>query len=67
LLARRAFPPTGGWRVVEFFPKDHTHPNAAGADANAARIVAGLKRATSANFGQFLAAKGRGVAQEPLG
>lgn len=55
----------GPAQVAAFFPKDHTHTNAAGADANAARIVAGLKQAKSAEFGQYLSAKGRGVPKEP--
>jgi lysophospholipase L1-like esterase len=55
----------GPARVAAFFPKDRTHTNAAGADANAACVVTGLKRATSADFSQYFAAKGRGVRQEP--
>lgn len=52
--------------VQEFFPGDHTHTNPAGADFNAAAVVAGLKALPSSPLLPYLAAKnGRMKLPEP--
>lgn len=52
----------GQKQVAAFFPRDHTHSNAAGADFTAAAVVAGLNglRDTK-DFTCLLSRKGRGV------
>lgn len=57
----------GETAVREFFPKDHTHTNAAGADRNAALVVAGLKGLRPSPFTEFLSPKGAAVAADAIG
>jgi lysophospholipase L1-like esterase len=49
----------GEERVKEFFPDDHTHTNARGAQFNAAAVVAGLKQLEGSPFTRYLSARGR--------
>jgi lysophospholipase L1-like esterase len=44
--------------VKKFFPRDHTHTNAGGAELNAASVVAGLKALGNHPLDRFMAAKG---------
>jgi lysophospholipase L1-like esterase len=44
--------------VKQFFPKDHTHTNAEGAELNAASVVAGLKALAAFPLDRFMGAKG---------
>lgn len=44
--------------VKKFFPRDHTHTNADGAELNAASVVAGLKALGNHPLDRFMAAKG---------
>jgi lysophospholipase L1-like esterase len=44
--------------VKKFFPRDHTHTSADGAELNAASVVAGLKALASHPLDRFMAAKG---------
>jgi lysophospholipase L1-like esterase len=53
--------------VREFFPKDHTHTNVAGADCNAVLVVAGLKGLRLSPFTDFLSPKGGAVATDAIG
>ena len=48
--------------VKKFFPRDHTHTNAEGAELNAASVVAGLKALSQHPLDPFMAAKGLEVA-----
>lgn len=57
----------GEARVKEFFPKDHTHTNEAGADFNAAAVVAGLKGLRKGPWEKFLSAKGAAIAADKIG
>ena len=52
--------------VKALFPEDHTHTSAAGAELNAALIVAGLRALGDSPFDRFLSAKGLAVAAYPL-
>jgi len=51
----------GEAKVKEFFPGDHTHTNAAGAELNAACVVAGLKRLKASPLGGDLTAEAGAV------
>lgn len=53
--------------VKAWFPKDHTHTNAAGADFNAACVVAGLKGLRGGPWEKFLSAKGQAVPTDKIG
>lgn len=53
--------------VHGLFGPDHTHTNPAGADLNAALVVAGLKGLRDGPFGKLLSAKGAAVAADHLG
>jgi lysophospholipase L1-like esterase len=57
----------GETQVKRFFPKDHTHTNAAGADFSAAAVVAGLKGLREGSWWDFLAPKGRAVRADTIG
>jgi lysophospholipase L1-like esterase len=57
----------GEARVKEFFPKDHTHTNPAGAERNAAAVIAGLKGLKDGPWKELLSAKGREVASDAIG
>jgi lysophospholipase L1-like esterase len=48
----------GADTVKKFFPRDHTHTNAEGAELNAASVVAGLKALASYPLDRFMSAKG---------
>ena len=48
----------GGETVRKFFPRDHTHTNADGAELNAASVVAGLKAMGNHPLDRFMAARG---------
>jgi lysophospholipase L1-like esterase len=52
--------------VKGFYPRDHTHFNAAGADLHAAAVVAGLKGLRPSPVGALLSAKGETVPADPL-
>jgi lysophospholipase L1-like esterase len=62
-----AYQEMGQEKVKGFFPGDHTHTNAAGADFNAAMVVAGLKGVRRGPFAKFLSAKGREVTADRIG
>jgi lysophospholipase L1-like esterase len=53
--------------VETFFPKDHTHTGAPGADLNAALVVAGLKGIKQGPFSGYLSAKGAAVEADRIG
>jgi len=57
----------GEAKVKEFFPRDHTHTNAVGADFNAAAVVAGLKGIHHGPWENFLSAKGKAVEEDKIG
>lgn len=57
----------GEAKVAEFFSQDHTHTNAAGADYNAAAVVAGLKGLRGGAWENFLSAKGAAVETDRIG
>src|SRR6478736_1224705 len=57
----------GEEQVKTVFGPDHTHTNTAGADLNAAHVVAGLKGIRKGPFGAFLSAKGEAVAADSSG
>jgi len=57
----------GPEKVAALFGPDHTHPNTAGADTQAAGVVAGLKGLRPSPFEKFLSAKGAAVAADPIG
>jgi lysophospholipase L1-like esterase len=61
------FDALGEEKVKAFYPKDHTHFNAAGADLHAAAVVAGLKGLRSNPVRDFLSAKGEAVEAAPNG
>ena len=44
--------------VKKFFPRDHTHTNAEGAEFNAASVIAGLKALPGGRLDRFFSAKG---------
>ena len=50
-----------------FFGPDHTHTSPAGADVNAAAVVAGLRGLRGGPWDAFLSAKGRAVPADALG
>ncbi len=55
-------------KVKELFGSDHTHTNSAGADLNAASVVAGLKAIRKGPaFKDWLSAKGQAVEADPIG
>lgn len=56
----------GPAKVKAFFPRDHTHTNAAGADLNAAGVVAGLKGLRGLPFAQYFSAKGEAVTPDRI-
>jgi hypothetical protein len=57
----------GDEKVKALFSTDHTHTNTAGADFNAARVVAGLKGIRKGPFGNFLSAKGAAIEADKTG
>lgn len=57
----------GADQVKTLFAPDHTHTNPAGAELNAAEVVAGLKGLRKAPFGEWLSDKGRAVAADKIG
>ena len=57
----------GAEKVQALFSTDHTHTNSAGADFNAAHVVAGLKGIRKGPFGAFLSAKGAAVTADSIG
>jgi lysophospholipase L1-like esterase len=57
----------GAAKVNAFFPKDHTHTGAEGADLNASLVVAGLKGIRKGPFAAFLSAKGAAVESDRIG
>jgi lysophospholipase L1-like esterase len=50
-----------------FFGQDHTHTNPAGADGNAAAVVAGLKGLRGGPWESYLSEKGRAVPADTIG
>ncbi len=62
------FQAMGPDQTATFFGGDHVHTNSAGADLNAAAVVAGLKGIRRGpQFGAFLSEKGRAVESDVLG
>jgi lysophospholipase L1-like esterase len=57
----------GPEKVAEFFPKDHTHTNAAGAEFVAEAVVSGLKGLRPHRLDAFLSDKGRAVPADTIG
>lgn len=57
----------GPEKVKELFGSDHTHTNSAGADRNAAAVVAGLRGIRRGPFGALLSAKGQDVEADRIG
>ena len=57
----------GPEKVAKLFGPDHTHTNPAGADFNAASVVAGLKGIRQGPFEPWLSAKGAAVESDRLG
>ena len=57
----------GEEQVKALFGTDHTHTNTAGADLNAAQVVAGLKGIRKGPFGAFLSPKGEAVTADSIG
>ncbi len=57
----------GEAKVAEFFPQDHTHTNPAGAELNAAAVVAGLKGLRGGPWGNLVSAKGAAVDADRIG
>ncbi len=51
----------GREKVKEFFPKDHTHTSAEGAELNAKSVVAGLKALKGCALNDFLSDAGKAV------
>ena len=54
-LAARRYEELGEAKVKEFFPHEHTHTNAAGADVNAQCVVAGIRSLKDHPLAQYLA------------
>ena len=52
----------GQEKVKEFFGPDHTHTSPAGAELNAASVVAGLKGLKRCELCKYFSAKGKAVA-----
>jgi hypothetical protein len=63
-IAARRYEELGEAKVKEFFPHEHTHTNAAGADVNAQCVVAGIRGLTDHPLNQYLAPT-RAVAPAP--
>jgi lysophospholipase L1-like esterase len=62
------YQPMGPAKMAANYQRDHTHTNAAGADFAAAAVVAGLKGLHDGpKFADFLSAKGRDIAADPIG
>lgn len=58
----------GPGKVAEFFPKDHTHTNVAGAEYSAAAILGGLKGLRPSPLSEpVLSEKGRSVRADTVG
>jgi len=57
----------GDAAVQAYFPQDHTHTNAAGADLTAALVVAGLKGLRPSPFAPLLSDRGAAVAADAIG
>lgn len=57
----------GEAKVKGYFSTDHTHTNSAGAEKNAAWVVAGLKGIRHGPFGAFLSAKGVALPEDKIG
>jgi len=63
-LVADKFDALGQEQVHAFYPRDHTHFNAIGADLHAATVVAGLKSLRSNPVRKFLSATGEAVAAD---
>ena len=61
------YQPLGAEKTKELFSPDHTHMNIAGADVQAASVVAGLKGLRKSPFTTFLSAKGSAVETDRAG
>ena len=57
----------GGGTVKKFFPRDHTHTNADGAELNAACVIAGLKALPGGRLDRCFSAKGAETAPAASG
>ncbi len=60
-LAADEYERLGQEAVKAFYPRDHTHFNAVGADLHAARVVSGLKGLRPSPIAKLLSAKGESV------
>ena len=60
-IVARQYDHMGEQKVSAFFPLDHTHTDAAGAEFNARCVVAGLKSLPDSPLQPYLSAKGQGV------
>ena len=60
-IAARRYEQLGEAKVKEFFPHEHTHTNAAGADINARCVVAGVKGLKGVGLKDYLSEKAQGV------
>jgi len=66
-LVADTFQQLGQEKVAAYFPKDHTHTNAAGADAVAQQVVAGIAGLKEANFARWLSPAGAAVKRDEIG
>jgi len=62
-IVGRQYQKLGPDQVAAFFPLDHTHTDAAGAELNARSVVAGLKDLPGKPLDAYLSAQGRAVVQ----
>jgi rhamnogalacturonan acetylesterase len=60
-LAARRLEKIGQEKVKEFFPAEHTHTNAAGAEVNAQAVIEGIKLLKDSPLTKYLSAKGQAV------
>ena len=60
-IVARQYDKMGEQKVSGFFPLDHTHTDAAGAEFSARSVVAGLKSLPDAPLTSYLSAKGEAV------
>ncbi len=61
------YQPLGPGKIAPLFAPDHAHLTPAGADSQAAAVVAGLKGIRRGPFKEFLSAKGQAVEADAIG
>jgi len=64
-IAARRYEQLGEAKVKEFFPHEHTHTNAAGADVNARCVVDGLRALEGTSLAQYIAPNRETVSKSP--